>query len=258
MGSRLTSTTKYMSDLEIHNVHFSYGSMPVIRGVDLTIRSGEIACVMGPNGAGKSTLLKLMAGLLKPLSGNIVIGGVDMAAMSPAERSRHIAFVPQETHMPFPFSAMETVLMGRAPYLPRFGFESKGDVIIARDAMVKTDCMEFEGRNIDSLSGGEKQRVIIARALAQQSSAILLDEPMTFLDLKHVSSLGRILRATNEENGTTIICTIHDIHTAISMCDRVILLKDGIVAAGGTPGDIIRSDVFFDVFEIDRAEFANL
>jgi iron complex transport system ATP-binding protein len=235
--------------LSISNLCFSYGAHPVFRGIDLTIDPGEIVGLMGPNGAGKSTLIRLLCGSMVPGSGRMLLDGRPLMDFSPRERAKQVAMVPQATHIPFSFSALEVVLMGRAPYLPRFGFESRQDIQAALDAMAKTDCFALTGRDINTLSGGERQRVILARALAQNPSLILLDEPCTFLDIRHTTEFIDRLTQLNRE-GLTIVCAIHDLNVAASFCHRLILLKEGRIAAQGRPVDIINPHTIRQVFDI--------
>ena len=235
----------------IENLYFSYGVNSVIRGLDLNIEPGEIVGLMGPNGVGKSTLIRLMCGSMVPQSGQMLFDGRPLKLFSSREKARHIAMVPQESKIPFSFSALEVVLMGRAPYLPRFGFESRLDVEAASDAMAKTDCLKFATRDINALSGGERQRVILSRALAQNPSLLLLDEPLAFLDLRHTAELIDLLRQLNSKEGLTIVCAMHDLNIASSFCHRIALLKEGDIAAQGRPTEIINPHIIRQVFDID-------
>ena len=237
--------------LSISNLCFSYGAHPVFRGIDLNIDPGEIVGLMGPNGAGKSTLIRLMCGSVEPRSGQMMLDGRPLMRFSPRERAWQIAMVPQESQIPFSFSALEVVLMGRAPYLPRFGFESRQDVQAAYDAMARTDCLNLARRDINALSGGERQRVILARALAQKPTLLLLDEPCAFLDLRHTTELINLLRELNDEEGLTIVCAMHDLNTASALCHRIVLLKDGGIAAQGHPIEAINPRTILEVFDID-------
>ncbi len=237
--------------IRLDDIHFSYDEIPVLGGVDIEISHGEIVGVMGANGTGKSTLLKLMSGALTPTRGKIVLLGEELSLLSAKQRARRIAIVPQESNIPFSFSALEIVLMGRAPYLPPFGFESKGDVRQAHAAMERTDCIELADRDINTLSGGERQRVILARALAQCPELLLLDEPTSFLDIRHTAEFTDVLRKLNRTSGITIVCAIHDLNLAASFCHRIIFIKDGGVIADGDVGEIIDRDIIRNAFDID-------
>lgn len=235
--------------LLLEGVRYSYdGGVDAIRGISLSIADGEIVGIIGPNGAGKSTLIKIMGGLLEPQSGNAILDKRPMWEIRAKERAREVAFVPQGYNMPFAFSAMQIVLMGRAPHLSVFGFESKKDIEIARGEMTRTDCLEFASRDINQLSGGERQRVILARALAQEPRMLLLDEPTTFLDIRHQMDLHKILSDLNSERGTTIICAMHDINLAAAFCRRIVVMKSGCVVADGTPDEVITPPIIHDTF----------
>lgn len=245
--------------IEIKDVSFSYGEAEAIRGVSLAVRPGEIVGLIGPNGAGKSTLLKLMAGAIKASHGDVLLFGMPIQGMAAGERARLVAIVPQEASIPFPFTAMEVVLMGRTAHLPAFGFESRRDIAIARAAMEKADCLGLEGRDINSLSGGERRRVIIARALAQEPKALLLDEPTNFLDIRHQMELARLIRRLAAEEYLTVVAAMHDLNLAASLCHRAVVLADGRIAAEGAPRDVITPEVIRSAFgaqmrvELDRA-----
>ncbi len=236
--------------LEANDVSFSFGALNVLRGVSVTVCKGTVTGIIGPNGAGKSTLMRILAGTLSPASGSVILDGKPVARMHPGERARHIAVVPQETHIPFPFTALEIVLMGRAPYLPAFGFESRHDVDVAMAALNATDCTHLAGRDIAELSGGERRRVIIARALAQETSILLLDEPMSFLDLRHSSELARLLREKARSSNLASVAVMHDLNLAAAFCDRIIILKDGSISAEGTPAETISSGVIGSAFNV--------
>lgn len=234
--------------LRISNVSFSYGERTVIHDVSLAVEEGEIVGIVGPNGAGKSTLLRLLAGLARPQGGTIELGGRSLSAMPHRARARAIAFLPQATSFPFSHSALEIVLMGRAPHLPLFGFESAEEIDIAREAMRATDCLPLAHRPIDALSGGERQRVLVARALAQKPNLLILDEPTAFLDLRHQADLHRILRELRRARGTTIIAAMHDLNLAAALCQRIVILHEGRLAAEGPPAEIFTPELIGRVF----------
>jgi cobalamin transport system ATP-binding protein len=237
--------------LRLDDIHFSYDEISVLKGVSLEINHGEIVGIMGANGTGKSTLLKLMSGALTPGRGRISFLNEQLSSLSPNQRAKRIAMVPQESVVPFSFTALEIVLMGRAPYLPPFGFESRGDVRQAHDAMERTDCIELADRDINTLSGGEKQRVMLARALAQCPELLLLDEPTSFLDIRHTAEFIGVLKKLNRSGGITIVCAIHDLNLAASFCQRIVLIKNGGVIANGSVDEIIDRDIIRKAFDID-------
>lgn len=244
--------------ITLNNIAFSYNDKPVIDGLSLEVRRGEWLGLVGPNGAGKTTLLNLMSGALvssgqKPVASSqeissIKINGRGVSTYPRKELAKIMAVVPQSSPFAFSFSALEVVLMGRYPYLKRFGFETEADIKIAREAMEKTDTWQFRDRPIDQLSGGERQRVIIARALAEEPEILLLDEPTTFLDIKHQSDIMQILTDLNKNTDLTIISAIHDINLAITYCSKIALLHIGKVHKIGTPEEVITYANLKEVF----------
>lgn len=236
--------------LEISNLKFAYGNRFEMDVESMRITEGEIVGIIGPNGSGKSTLIKLMCGTLKPDAGAVKVDGRPLGSISPRQVAKKIAVVPQTNFIPFSFSALQVVLMGRTAHLPLFGFESHGDIEIAKGAMKETDCLEFASCPVNELSGGERQRVLIARALAQEAQILILDEPTTFLDLKHQIELHRLLKALNKDRGMTIVSAMHDLKLAAAFCNRVVMLKSGRVWADGEPGKVISAHTIESVFGV--------
>ncbi len=237
--------------LETKGVSFSYGAIPVLCDVSLALARGEVTAILGPNGAGKSTLINLMGGLLSPSGGEVLLGGEPIRSRSSDERARTIAVVAQESFIPFPFTALEIVLMGRAPYLPRLGFERRVDVEMALHAMDAMDVGHLAGRDIRALSGGERRRVIVARALAQETKVLLLDEPTNFLDIKHATELARLLRDWARTRGLAVGAVMHDINLAAALSDRMALMRDGAMMAVGRPHEIMTRELLESVFDVD-------
>lgn len=233
---------------KIKDVSFGYGETDVLRGVSLEVGQGDMVGVMGPNGAGKSTLIKLMSGVLVAGSGGVYLGDEPIGSIPRKKLARIIGLVPQETHIPFPFSAMEVVLMGRAPYVSQFGFESPRDVAIANDAMDLTDCRRFASRDIGSLSSGERQRVVLARALSQEPKVLLLDEPTTFLDIRHQIELCRLLGDLNRRRKITVVAVMHDLNLAAAFFNRIIFVREGQIVADGPPNDVINEEAIYTAF----------
>ncbi len=225
--------------LEARGVSFSYGVEPVLSDVSISLERGEIVAILGPNGAGKSTLVGSLSGNIGIASGEVLLDGKPLREYGARDRARRIAVVAQETHIPFPFTALEIVLMGRAPYLPAMGFERRIDVEAALHAMDAMDCKELADRDIGSLSGGERRRVVVARALAQETPILLLDEPTNFLDIRHASDLAGLLREHAKSRGTAICAVMHDLNLAAGMCDRMVLLSDGKILADGPPAAVM-------------------
>jgi iron complex transport system ATP-binding protein len=225
--------------LTLRDVGFRYGPLWAVRGVDMEIRSGEILGLLGPNGSGKTTLLKIMDGMLQPQEGQVHMQGESILSLTRARIARNIAMVAQETHFRFAFSALEVVLMGRFPHLGRLQFEGKKDVETALQALEATHALELADRSIHELSGGEKQRVLIARALAQEPQMILFDEPTSFLDLRFKREVFQLIASLSLDRGLSIVVVSHDIDLAAQYCHRVIMLKRGSVYATGDPESVV-------------------
>ncbi len=212
--------------IQVNQVSFGYSSQrPVLSGIDIGIRPGVFLAVAGPNGVGKSTLIQLMAGVLRPLSGAVLLEGKDLRSYSVCDLARRIALVRQEFVPAFGFSVFETVLMARTPYYGQWGFENREDRELAGRALERTGTAQFASRPLGSLSAGERQRVFIARALAQNTPILLLDEPTSFLDLKHQVAIYDLLKTIQQETAATIVAVTHDINLASQYCDEALLLR---------------------------------
>lgn len=229
-----------MSDdgIELIGVTYGYGAEPALSGISFSVGRGEFLGVIGPNGSGKSTLMRLVSGVLHPWQGQIRIDGKPVSAYTRRELCRRIAVVPQETKIDFPFSVTEVVLFGRTPHLGGFQFEGDSDLQAAERAMERTQIAHLAGRAITQLSGGERQRVILARALAQEPSFLLLDEPGAFLDIRHEVEMYDLLRELQAE-GMTILNVLHDLNLAALYCDRIALLDRGRLEQVGAPQEVL-------------------
>lgn len=231
---------------QLKNISYAYTeNAPVLQDVSCTFETGEFLGILGPNGAGKTTLLKILAGFLSPQSGSVEYQGKNVSHLSIKERSRLIAYVAQSEEIFLPYTVRQIVLMGRAPYLGLMGFESAKDQEIVTEAMELTDVKKFENRLIHDLSGGEQQRVFLARALAQQTPFLLLDEPTSHLDLHHQIQFFKLLKQLK----TTIIMTLHDLNLASLFTDRCLILKNGSSMALGSPTNIFTSQLLSEVYE---------
>ena len=220
--------------LQASDLSYSYRSgAPVVDGVSLSAGRGAIVGLIGPNGSGKTTLLRLLNGTLKALRGTVTLDGMALATLSRRDLARRIAVVPQETHVTFDFSVLEIVLMGRYAHLGAFALEGPDDVSIARAALAATGTSAFESRQFATLSGGEKQRVVIASALAQSSDILLLDEPTTALDIGYQFDITSLLARLNRDRGTTMVVSTHDLNLAGVLCTELVLMKSGRVLAQG-------------------------
>jgi iron complex transport system ATP-binding protein len=213
-----------MSIIDVKSLSFSYGRREVLRNLNFEIKKGSFVAIAGPNGAGKSTLINLLCGQLKSKSGSIHIDGAKIRSYSSKSLARKIAVVRQEFVPTFGFSVIETVLMARIAYYDAFGFEKSFDREAVTEALEATETKDFADRRLSQISGGERQRVFIARALAQDTPILLLDEPTSFLDLKHQVGIYDLLKKMQLEKGKTIVAVTHDINLAGQYCDEVLLL----------------------------------
>ena len=238
--------------LRAADVEFSYGGAPVLRGVSLDVPERGFTGILGPNGSGKTTLLRLLAGTLRPAAGRITLDGVDVSGAPRQALARRLAVVPQETRLAFDYSVLEVVLMGRYPHLSPFEIEGPRDVAIAREALAATGTLPFQDRPFATLSGGEKQRVVIAAALAQIQRppgaegrpVLLLDEPTAALDLGYQLETGALLRDLQDRLPLTIVISTHDLNFAAALCRALVLLRAGeVLAAGPTAEVLTRSNV---------------
>jgi iron complex transport system ATP-binding protein len=241
------------SIIELNNLSFGYTSTNVLKGITTQFSAGDFIALVGPNGAGKSSLLKIIAGLIRSYSGQVKFDGRDLSQLAPRTIATRIAFVPQETQMAFPFTVAEIILMGRVPHRPRTLFDSPADVNAAHEAMALTDTQELSLKFFNELSGGERQRVVLASALAQNPELLLLDEPTTYLDLKHQLQFYDILERLNAERGLTIISVTHDVNLAAPYARRMIALSSGTVVADGSPEDVLTPQHLYEIFEITAA-----
>ncbi len=240
-----------MQIISAQDVNFSYGENTVIRGVSFSVDKSEITAIIGPNGSGKTTLLKLINGSLLPDKGEVGVAGKNTARYTRKEVAKRVAIVPQETSLVFPYYVEEIVLMGRFPHLGHYRFENKNDYNIVHEAMERTDTLSFASRRFNELSAGERQRVLIARALAQEPEVLLLDESTAFLDLKHQLRFLKLLRKLKIEKQLTIIFVTHDINLAAQHADKIILLYNGKIYAIGNPAEVISARNIKEVYEVD-------
>jgi iron complex transport system ATP-binding protein len=237
--------------LQVDKVSFSYGTGCVLDEVSFEVGRGTILGLLGPNGSGKTTLLRIVAGVLRPLSGRVLMDGRPIDQLTRRDLARRVASVPQETHSTFDFSVLDMVLMGRYPHLGPFELEGAADQEIAREALTATDTAALAMRAFATLSGGEKQRVVIASALAQASDVLLLDEPTTALDLRYQCEIATLLRRLNAERGTTMIVSTHDLNLAAAVCERIVLLKEGRVLAHGATNDALTAEHIRLLYDVD-------
>lgn len=234
--------------LRIQNLCFSYNSSPILQQVNLEIQSGDALALVGPNGAGKTTLLNIIGGTLTPSQGRVCLTGVDLSGLRPKERAKLVAMVPQNPSVPRGFTALEMVLMGRNAHLRLLQWEGSSDVEKCQWAMELTDTWGLADRSIWSLSGGERQRVFIARALAQESQLLLLDEPTANLDIGYQPAMLDMMARIRREVGVTVVAAMHDLTLAAQYFPKMAVLYKGSVFASGSPEEVLRPGVVETAF----------
>jgi len=239
--------------LTVHALTVAYvsgkQSLVALRDVSLNVEAGEVVGLVGPNGSGKTTLIRAVTKVVHPVDGEIRIGGDDVASLAQVEIARRVAVVPQEPLLPEAFTALDCVLMGRTPHLRLLENEGVRDFEAARTAMQRTGTWELAERPVGQLSGGERQRVVVARALAQETPLLLLDEPTAHLDIGHQASVLGLMRSLCRDEKKTVLAVVHDLTLAAAYCDRLALLRaGGSVVAKGSPGEILRPDLLSEVY----------
>lgn len=228
--------------LEVLNVVCSYNCIPALEGVAFRVERGDFAGIIGPNGSGKTTLLKAISKVLEPRRGTVMVDGRDVLSLSRRQLARLLTTVPQETHLDFAFTVEEIVRMGRFSHIPRLRGEGRVDRELVREAMVLTETYHLASRPVTEISGGERQRVVIARALAQQPEILLLDEPTSHLDIGYQTEILDLLKGLNRRGKFTVLAVFHDLNLATQYCDYLILLCKGKVAAIGPPEKVVTSE----------------
>ena len=230
-----------MVKLEMQGITLAYGDKKVVEDVTFQVMPGEVVGLVGPNGSGKSTIIKALSRVITPYSGRVLINGRDISQIPRRELSLLIGVVPQIPLLPSPFTAFEIVLMGRNPHLGLFQYEGPKDMDIVWQAMGQTSIQCLAERRISELSGGEIQCVVIARALAQETQAILLDEPTANLDIGRQIEILDLVKSLCRENKLTVIAALHDLNLASHYCDRLFLINKGRIHAEGTPTEVINT-----------------
>ena len=235
------------------NVSFRYapGAPLVVDGVSIRLASGTLAGILGPNGSGKTTLLRLLSGTRRPTAGRVLLDDQPLAQLSRREAARQIAVVPQETELAFEYTAIEIVLMGRHPHLGLFTVEGPADVRIAEQALAATGSIELAHRPFHQLSGGEKQRVVIAAALAQSARLLLLDEPTASLDLGYQLEVCGLLQQLNRDHGVTMAISTHDLNLAAAICRELILMRHGRIVAMGPTIEVLTPENVRRVYDVE-------
>ncbi|MDY7009517.1 MAG: ABC transporter ATP-binding protein [Planctomycetota bacterium] len=238
--------------IEARRVEFAYrADRKVLDGVDFTARAGRLVCILGPNGSGKTTLLRCMLRQLKVDSGSILLDTMPVGSYSPRRLARMMAYVPQFPASAFAFTVRQIVLLGRYAHMGLMGLAGEKDRAVARQAMIMTETLDFADRALAELSGGEAQRVMIARALAQQPEVLLLDEPTSHLDVRNQLAIYRMMVRLAHDWPMAVICVGHDINLAGRFADELMLMRSGKVIAHGPPGEVIRADVLKDTYDVE-------
>ncbi len=240
-----------MEGVKIKDLYYDYPEKPVLKNINLNLGRGSFTAVLGPNGCGKTTLLKNISGYLKPRKGQVSVLGTSIQQLSPRERAKLIGYIPQNTTPGFGFTCGEIVAMGRLPYLGRFQWETPEDRAAVRGAMEQTGVWPLKDRPFGNISGGEMQRVFIARALAQRPRVLLMDEPVSHLDIKfQVEIIGLIRRLCNTIN-ITAIAVMHDLNLASRYCNQIILMKSGKIVSVGSAAKVITRENLAKVFGVN-------
>ena len=233
-------------NIQTDAIQVSFGSKTILHDISLAIQDKEFVGIIGPNGSGKSTFLKCLYRVLQPSGGKIFFDGTELSSLSHRDTALKMAVVAQHSTVNFDFSVLEMVLMGRSPYKGLLDRDQLDDYEIARHALAQVGLSDFESRNFNTLSGGEQQRVILARALAQRTECLVLDEPTNHLDIKYQLELMTIVKRLD----ATVVSAIHDLNLAAIYCDRIIALKDGHIVCSGTPQDVLSSDTIRHIYGV--------
>lgn len=236
--------------IEINNLSFSF-DQEVLRDININIEKGKIYTILGPNGSGKTTLLRILSKSLNIYKGDIFIDEKELTKIKPKQLAKKMAVVSQNTEIEFDFSVQGIVLMGRTPHISRFCSESDKDIEIAMNAMKMTNTWELRNKSINELSGGERQRVVVARAIAQETGIILLDEPISHLDIHHQIEIMNQLKQLNQNKNITIIAVLHDLNIAAAYSDHMILMFDKEVYKDGRPEEVLTEEIIKKVYGLD-------
>lgn len=236
------------SSISVKNIKLAFDNRVILNDLSFEVAAGSFFIIIGPNGSGKTTLLKLLVGLLPLKSGRVDLLSKSLGEYTAKTLARQIAYVPQNVPVEFPFTVTQVVLMGRSPHLGMLGFEGEDDLHLAHDAMKITDVVHLADRRMDQLSGGEQQRVFIARAICQQPKILLLDEPTAALDLSHQVRLMDLMEQFKNEQGVTIVMVSHDLNMAAMYADRLLLISQGRIARIGAPEQVIDYDLLENVY----------
>jgi len=234
--------------LEVRDLTVAYGTLVALRQVSLSLAAGELLGLVGPNGSGKSTLIRAITRLVRPLGGDIRLDGKGLDSLSQREMARWAAVVPQNPHLPDAFTVLEVALMGRTPHLGLLQSEGRADLAAVRRALEQTDTWQLASRRMGELSGGERQRVVVARALAQETPLLLLDEPTAHLDMGHQAAVLDLVRQLCRREGKGVLVAIHDLSLAGQYCDRLVMLNEGHIVGEGEPEEVLSPELLASVY----------
>lgn len=237
-----------MGLLEAQNVSYVAGGRTILHGITFTARPGFTALI-GPNGAGKTTLLRTLSGYLRPSAGTVLLDGRPLASMSARDRARQIAVVAQSGAIDYEFSVLDIVMMGRTAWKPMFASDTQKDAEAARCALREAGAEQLQDRRITNLSGGERQRVMVARAFCQQANILLLDEPVSALDLRYQVGILDAVRRHTIEHGASCVCVLHDLNLAAHFADRIVLMADGRIAHEGNPREVLQQQILETIYK---------
>lgn len=236
--------------IKIQNLGWKFGDRQILKDINLTIKKGYFYSIIGPNGSGKTTLLRNIAKSLEPTPKSVFVDNIDVTKLSRRNMAKKLSVVPQNTNIEFEFTVTDIVLMGRSPYIGRFQAESSRDLEIAERAMRSTNTWHLRDKPITQISGGERQRVIVARALAQNTDIMLLDEPVSQLDIHHQIELMETIQALIKERHITVVSVMHDLNLSAQYSDYIILMNEGKVVCQGTPHDVITEENIKRVYKL--------
>lgn len=235
--------------LDVNNLWAGYLDKAVVKDIGFSVKKGEFIGIIGPNGVGKSTLIRVLSRILKPFKGSVIYKGRDIYKISLNEVARSIAVVPQDTLIAFEFLVWDVVLMGRIPYIKKFKRETERDLEVVERCLGLTKTKELADRLINELSAGERQRVIIAKALAQEPAILIMDEPTSHLDISHQVEIFDLIKGLSKNEGVTVISVLHDLNLASEYCDRLIVMSDGRIFADGTPEAVLNYKTIEEVYK---------
>lgn len=242
---------KVGATLRLNSIRVAYNGKVILKDVSIQVRPGEILALVGPNGAGKTTLIRTASGVLSPIQGQVQVNDRDLQQLSTVERAKWMAVVPQARQLPATFSVYQTVMLGRTPYLGWLGFPKKEDEEIVQQVLVRTQLDTLAHRRIGELSGGEQQRVLLARALAQNTPILLLDEPTAHLDLHHQALILKLVQQTVKECGLAVLLAIHDLNLVSLYADRVALLVNGHLQREGKPAQVLTKQEIENAYGVE-------